>query len=308
MPSALRVAYEVIAPILITAGLGFWVGRVFAPDPRTLSRIAIYLFIPAIVFRSSANSSLQPEEIGQIVLFVVVLYVILALIVTLIAKTQRHLGPALQSAFVLSALMGNSGNYGLSFVEFAFGADGLSIAVMVLIMTSTMANTLGIYVASAGAASVRQGLLNIVRVPLPYAILLGFVVKFGNIALPLPVERSVDLLSQAAVPMMITLLGLQMARIANLSELQSLYRSLAVVSAVRLLIPPVIILLLTALMGITGLTRDVLLVQLSTPTAVYGTLLATEFGSDARFVTAAIFVTTLASLVTLSIIMTLFVV
>lgn len=308
MPSALRVAYEVILPILITAGLGFLVGRVFAPDPRTLSRVAIYLFLPAIVFSSSANSSLQPGQIGQIIVFVVALYVVLTTVVMLLSRTQRHLGPALQSAFILSALMGNSGNYGLSFVEFAFGADGLSIAVMVLIMTSIMSNTLGIYVASSGTASVRQGLFNIIKVPMPYAILLGFIVKFGNITLPLPVERSVGLLSQAAVPMMITLLGVQMARIASLSEVRSLYKPVMLASATRLLLPPVIILALTGLMGITGLTRDVLLVQLSTPTAVYGTLLATEFGSDARFVTAAIFVTTLASLVTLSIIMALFVV
>ena len=308
MSSALHVAYEVILPILITAGLGFVVGRAFSPDPRTLSRIAIYLFLPAIVFRNSANSSLQPGEIGQIVLFVTVLYVTLAILMTLVAKTQRHLGAALQGAFVLSTLMGNSGNYGLSFVEFAFGPEGTSIAVMVLTTTAILSNTIGIYVASAGTASVRQGLMNVIKVPVPYAIVLGFIVKFGNIGLPLPVERSVDLLSQAAVPIMITLLGIQMSRIVNLRDLRKLYGTLALASVMRLVVPPVIILVLTGLMGITGLTRDVLLVQLSTPTAVYGTLLATEFGSDARFVTAAVFVTTLASLVTLSIIMALFVV
>lgn len=308
MSSALHVAWEVVTPILITAGLGFWVGRMFNPDPRALSRIAIYLFLPAIVFRSSANSSLQPGEIGQIIVFVILLFAIMMVIVSLLARTQRHLEPTVQSAFMLSALLANGGNFGLSFVEFAFGPEALSIAIMVLIMSSVMSNTVGIYVASAGTASIRQGLLNIFKVPMPYAIVLGFIVKFGHITLPLPIERPIALLSQAAVPMMITLLGIQMARIISLTEIRSLYSALALASITRLLVPPAIILLLTGLMGITGLTRNVLLVQLSTPTAVYATLLATEFGSDARFVTATIFVTTLASLITLSIIMALFII
>jgi predicted permease len=76
----------------------------------------------------------------------------------------------------------------------------------------------------------------------------------------------------------------------------------------RLVVAPFIILGLLTLLGITGLMRNVILVQLSTPTAVYATLLATEFGSDAQFTTSVIFITTIASLLSLSIIMALVVV
>jgi malate permease and related proteins len=307
MQIALQVAYDVIVPILLAAGLGFWFARRFDPDPRTLSRIAIYLFSPALVFQASANSTLQPGEIGQILVFVALLFVVIALLGHVLASTQRALNPATQSAFILSVLMANSGNYGLSFVEFTFGQEGLQIAVLVVVMTSIMSNTLGIYLASAGTASVRQGIINVLKVPMPYATALGFLVKFAGIELPLPVMRSVDLLSQAAVPIMIVLLGVQLAQISLRGEFRALSGSLALASATRLLVAPLVIILLTALMGISGLTRSVLIVQLSTPTAVYATLLATEFGSNAQFVTASVLVTTLASLLSLSIITALFV-
>jgi predicted permease len=77
-------------------------------------------------------------------------------------------------------------------------------------MTSLMANTLGIYIASSGTASVKQGIINIFSVPMVYAAALGFVVNFGHLTLPLPITRSVDLMGQAAVPLFIVLLGVQL--------------------------------------------------------------------------------------------------
>ena len=303
MSTILRVAYEVIAPILISALFGFIIGRRFQSDPKTLSRIAIYLFLPALAFTGSANTNLQPGEIGQIFVLIALYFSIMAGIVSLLARTQRNAGPMVQSAFMLSALLANTGNYGLPFVEFAFGSDALAIAVIVFTINSIANNTLGIYVASSGKASIREGIRNVLSVPVPYAILLGFMVKFGGIEVPLPLGRSITLLSQASVPIMVTLLGIQLSRIVDFSEFKSIYSTLALASAARLLLSPLLVLLLVTLLGITGLTRNVLLVQLSAPTAVVATLLATEFGSDARFVTAVIFITTLASLVTLSIIM-----
>lgn len=307
MSAALQVAYEVIAPILLIAGLGYWFGRKHRPDARTLSRIAIYLFSPALVFQSSANSTLNPAEIGQILIFVILLFLVLAVAAVLLAHTQPGLKPATRSAFILSIMIANSGNYGLSFVEFAFGQPGLQIAVLVVVMTSIMTNTMGIYIASSGTASIRQGLLNILKVPMPYATALGFLVKFGGIDLPLPLVRAVDVLSAAAVPVMLTMLGIQLARISLRDGLRSMFGPLLLASAGRLLLAPVIIVLLAALLGISGLTRSVLIVQLSGPTAVFATLLATEFGSDAPFVTATIFITTVFSLLSLSVIMALLV-
>ena len=307
MAIALQVAYDVILPIFIVAALGFWFGRRFHPDPHSLSRTAIYLFSPALVFQSTANSTLQAGEIGQILVFVTILFTLIAIMAYLLARTQHRLQAATQSAFVLSVLLSNSGNFGLSFVEFAFGQAGMQIAVLVVVMNSIMSNTLGIYIASAGTASMREGIINILKVPIIYATILGLIVKFGGIELPVPLTRSVGLLSQTAVPIMIVLLGIQLSRISFKGEFRAISQALALASMARLLIVPVIILGITAFMSIQGLTRNVLLLQLSTPTAVYATLLATEFGSDAQFVTINVLVSTVASLLTPSLLMALFV-
>jgi predicted permease len=59
------------------------------------------------------------------------------------------------------------------------------------------------------------------------------------------------------------------------------------------------------LLGLSGLARQVSIIEASMPTAVTTGVLATEFGSDTEFTTAVILVSTLASIVTLSVLLTL---
>jgi len=58
-------------------------------------------------------------------------------------------------------------------------------------------------------------------------------------------------------------------------------------------------------LGITGLTRQVILTESAMPTAVISGVLAAEFGADTEFVTATILVSTLLSIVTLSVLLAL---
>jgi predicted permease len=76
-------------------------------------------------------------------------------------------------------------------------------------------------------------------------------------------------------------------------------------SGIRLLAAPLIALALALALGVSGLTRQVSIVQSAMPTAVFSGVLATEFGNDSDFVTAVILVSTLLSILTLSVLLSL---
>jgi predicted permease len=230
--------------------------------------------------------------------------VLLSLTMALIGWGQaRALGfdRKLESAMMLSVMMINAGNYGLALNNFAFGAAGLQRAIIFYIGSSLINNTLGVFLASRGTASIGRSLLNTLLVPLPYATILGLVLNFGQFSLPLPVDRAVSLLGQAAVPTMLTILGLQLSR----TSLRGKSKPLFLATTTRLVVAPVIAFGLVALLGMSGLTRQVSIVQSSMPTAVVTTIIATEFGSDPEFTSAVILISTLASVVSLSILLTL---
>ena len=310
MSEFFQVALDVIMPIFFVAALGFWFGRQFKPDPHTLSRLAFYIFFPPLVFQGVARSDMPPEAIGRLMLLVFLVFISLACIAWLLSRSQTTLSPITRSAFILSSMMGNTGNYGLPFVAFAFseyGDQAVQISVIVFVTATLINQTLGIYIASSGTATMAQGIRNVLSVPVPYAAALGLVVNLAHIAMPLPLNRALDLMAQAAMPLMLVLLGVQLSRISVQEHLRPLLRPLTMSAGTRLLVAPAVFMILAPILNVSGLPRNVALVQLSMPTAVTAALLATEFDSDAQYVSAAILISTLTSLLTLSAIMTLFV-
>jgi hypothetical protein len=92
----------------------------------------------------------------------------------------------------------NSGNYGLSLNQFAFGDEALAWASIFYIAGTMLTNSLGVYVATVGKASPIRALLGLARVPSMYAVPLALVVRGAGIELPYALARPVELLAAAA--------------------------------------------------------------------------------------------------------------
>lgn len=298
--SFLNTVTHILLPIFLVVGLGILVERRLAIDPRTLSRAVVYLFSPCLVLGSIAESDLQADEMGLIIAMAVASSALMALIAWASAHILRF-DHKLTSAFMLSVVLINAGNYGLPLNEFAFGAGGLQRAVVYFVVTALTANTLGVYLASRGKASARRSLLNVFTVPLPYAALLGLVLNLTPFELPQPIDRAIDVLGQGAVPCMLLILGLQLSR----SSLKGRIGPVLLATAARLVVAPAVAIALAALLGMTGLARKVSIVEASMPTAVLAGVLAIEFGADAEFVTTVTLVSTLSSVASLGILLTL---
>jgi predicted permease len=289
-----------ILPIFMVVGVTVAVDRVVKPDPRGLSQLVIYLFSPFLVLNGIATTELKGGEVGQIVGFAIVLCLIMA---GLSWGTARLAGfdRKLESAFMLTVVLLNAGNFGIPLNRFAFGAAGEQRAVIFFVGTVLVSNTVGVFLASRGDVSTRRALLNVLTVPLPYAALLGLMLNMGDLTMPKPMGRAVGFLAQAANPAMLTVLGLQLSRASVTAQA----RPITMACGLRLIVSPVIAVLLTVVFGLSGLTRQVAIVQAGMPSAVMGGVLATEFGSDARYVTSTILISTLASMVTLSVVLSL---
>ncbi len=204
------------------------------------------------------------------------------------------------SAFSLSTIMMNTGNYGLPLVLFAFGKEGLAYGVIVLVLFTFPLGTLAIYIASRGQASIRESLLEIFKIPLFHAVVLASIWRYFQLPMPPVLLKSIDLVGQAAIPGLLMLLGMQLSRTsirggALLPVLSS--------SGLRLILSPLVAIALCALLGIQGLPRNVLILQTSTPSAIIPLLYAINYDTHPEIVAATIFVSTLLSGVTLTLVL-----
>lgn len=301
MIALLGIMFDVIAPIFLVVGAGVIIGRRLRPDPRAISSLLIYLFIPALAFDGIAHTDLRGDEIIGIAGVATGIAFLMALIGLGLARFLRF-DRRLESAFLISIIMMNAANYGIPLNRFAFGEPGAERAIIYYVMSVVLGAMLGIFFASRGAASVRVALGNVLRVPITYAAVLGLVANVTDVSLPLPLARAVGIMAEGAVPGMLILLGLQLARTSP-AVIRGRWGPILLACGMRLVAGPLLALPLAAGFGLTGVTFQVAVVESSMPTAVMANALATEFGSDAEFTSAVTLISTLLSVITLSVLL-----
>ena len=294
----LQILFNTIAPIFLIISVAYLVSRKFPIDPRTLSRLSIYIFAPALVLSSIARSQMGAAEIGAIVLGAALVCALMGLIGNGLARLLR-LERKLASTFTLTVLIMNAVNFGYPFITFAFGEVGLETAVLYGVGLSLAANTLGIYVASRGSQPVWRSLRNVFLTPLPYALLLGVVLSMTAAKLPLPLMRATNLLADATVPVALIILGLQLGTASVNGRIGPIFAA----SGTRLILGPLVGLLIASGLGLQGISRQVFVLESSMPAGVFSGVLATEYGGDAEFATATILVSTVLSAFTLGVIL-----
>lgn len=295
-----RILLENILPAFAVIGVGVFADRVLGVDKQGLSRLAIYVLAPCLVFDAISGSMVEGDQFGRLVAHLVLLTVAMCVISILVARLLRW-SPKQLNALVLSAAFLNSGNLGLSVVLFSFGEAGLEYAAVFFVMSNLMCNSLAAFFAARGAHDGNgwRALGQAARLPGAYAFVLAMIMRWMGVMVPPVLAKPVGLLGQASVPVMLLLLGMQLSR----TKLTTRYGEVAVGVVLRLGVGTLVALGLAPVVGLQGLPRAVAVVQGSMPTAVTSSLLAITFDADADYVTSVVFVTTLLSSVSLSLLL-----
>jgi len=295
------ILYNNIVPIFIVIGLGYILERRLKIEIKSVSRTIFYALTPCLVFSSLVKSTVSGGEFWRIASFEILATLVVALVAWGVARALRF-DRAMESAFLLATLFVNSGNYGLSVNQLAFGDEALARAIIYFVVSSLLINTSGVYLASRGKANAFDALLNVFKVPIVYAVFLAVFVNLINLDVTgSPVFKAVEMVGKGAVPLMLLLLGMQLAK----TPLAQGMRTAGLAAFIRLAVAPIIAFSLAKLLGLTGPTLQACIVEASMPTAVTTAVLAIEFDARPEFVTSAIFLSTLASPITLTLIIAL---
>jgi predicted permease len=290
------VLYNNIVPVFIIIGLGYILERRLKIEIKSVSRTIFYALTPCLVFSSLVKSTVSGGEFWHIASFEILITLVVALVAWGVARALRF-DRATGSAFLLTILFVNAGNYGLSVNQLAFGDEALARAVIYFVVSSLLINTLGVYLASWGKARAGDALANVFKVPIVYAVFLAVFVKLINLNVTgSPVFKAVETVGRGAVPLMLLLLGMQLAR----TSLAQGMKMASLAAFIRLAVAPVIAFSLANLLSLAGPTLQACVVESSMPTAVTTTVLAIEFDAKPEFVTSVVFLSTLISPVTLT--------
>lgn len=284
-----------LLPVFLIASSGFLIGKYLQVNPRSLSQVIFYIFSPCLIFKLITDNQLGDGDILRMMGFTVLITTVIGLITLglgLALKLQR----GLLAAVMLTAMFNNSGNLGLSINLFAFGETALAHASLFFVTMAMLNYTVGVVIASMGSSGFLKSMSGLLRLPILYALGLAFIFVRFRWELPLPLDRTVTLLGNAAVPCMLVLLGLQLYKV----QWNGNTRALSLTNAMRLLAAPLLALAFSQVFGLEGPARQAGVLEAAMPTAVLTTVIATEYDVEPAFVTTAVFVSTLLSPFTLT--------
>ena len=284
-----------LLPIFVIAAIGFALARWLKASATTLTHVVFYALLPCFSFRMLMTSAKIGRDLGLMVLLAVLVVVVMAILGAVMTHLLR-LSRTESSAFLLVVMFSNGGNYGLPVVSFAFGPEALAYGTVFFLTGSVLTNTVGAFLAASGRRSVRSALKSILRIPALYGIAAAVLTLSAGIDPPAALLRPITMLSEAALPLMILVLGMQLER-ASVPRRPGLVFAAVGLSLVA---APIAALALTSWLGVDGPARQAVVVLSSMPVAVATTILALEFDTAPDFVTSAVFLSTVLSPLTLA--------
>lgn len=289
------VLISAVLPVALVALAGVWVGRTFPLDLKTLARLNIYVLLPALVLTGLYGNTLALGSALGIVAGFLLNSIVLYLLAIALGKGFK-LPLDTRKSLVATTLLANSGNIGLPFILFALGEAGLARAIVYLVASSISTAIAGPLILKGEGIS--AGVKVTLNLPVFWATLMGLALQAFAWSVPLAVDRALALLSDAAIPVALLTLGIQLART------QLVFGRYELLSAgLRLLVSPLSAYGIGRLLGLAGLDLAVLVMQAAMPVAVNTLIWVTELGGDTVRVAKTIVLSTVLSFASLPLVL-----
>ncbi len=306
MYSLVRTFADVLAPVFLLVLLGYVVSSRLHLESRTLSRFSYYVLTPAFVFHVMSTARIDADLAARMTGYIVVVHSLCALLGFVVARLLRRSAP-MTAAYVMIAVFGNVGNFGLPIVQFRYPNEPYVLAIATVYFLAILIIAFAICVAAAnwGRGGRMRAILAVARTPallaVPPALVANLLTLKTGVAVPPMLARPVELLAAAMIPVMVVSLGCQLAH----EGIPRPSFDMVAANSVRLIGGPVLALALAVPFGITGIERHVGVLQASMPAAVLVSIIASEHDILPAFVTTSVLLSTLLSSLTLALVLTL---
>ncbi len=270
--------------------MGFAFSKYKKIDLKSVNELVIYVTTPCLIVSSLSRFPVDLNIAGQI--FIITASIILASMV--IGLFVIRLLKLKYEVFLPPLLFANTGNMGLPLCLFAFGTLGFNIGILCMVSMTVIHYTLGILILSSYKKP-----LEVFRLPLIYATIIGLVISAVEYEIPITIGRSIELLGDISIPAMMFALGYKLSEL----KLTKIWLSF-LFGSMRIFLGFFLGIFFVRLFRLEGISAMVMILQSSMPPAVFNFVLAEKYKKDSETVASIIMAGTIISLITIPLILT----
>lgn len=280
----------VVTPVFLIALGGYIWARTRQPfDHVLITRLVTLIGAPSLVFSTLTGMTLSLDAIARVGAAALACLFAAGAVG---AATLRLAGMPLR-VYLPALTFPNVGNIGLPVCLFAFGREGMALAMVYFAVTTLAQFTLGPAIAAG-----RINIKSLLKVPFIHAVIAAGAVLALGLAVPQWLSNTLNLLSGITIPLMLMSLGVALAELRAAH-----FGRAAALSAMRIGLGVACGFAAAAAFGLDGASRGVVVIESSMPAAVFNYLFARMHGNRPDEVAGIILVSTLMAVVTLPLIL-----
>lgn len=302
-----------LAPLVLLIVLGGvlakyeFLGHQFMAD---LNKLAFWIALPALLF-TSANHATEPGSqtwtLIALLFGATILITLIAWGVSYLLKMPDHT----RGTLAQSAMRGNLAYIGIPVLAYSFSTlpgkgDNKAMATAVIVMVLLMAfyNVMAVIVLqlshhSAQGADWRKVGKSVVTNPLLVAGILGLIVPLVNVTLPEFVQRALEALGAAAVPIALMCIGGSLAT----TSLKGRVSWVAAAALLKVGLLPFLVFWVSRWVGLKHDELRIAVVLSCCPTAAASFIMAKQMGGDAALASGSIALSTVLSAGSLAVVL-----
>lgn len=255
---------------------------------KSLVIISIYFLQPMLSFWGLSTKSIDATLIQTPLIYMGIS--ILCIIVSFILAKSFFTDPKERSIVTISSVIGNTGNLGIPVGIALFGHESIIYTSLINVSNIFLIYTIGVYFYSRGQFSIKESILNIVKLPLIWFALLALILNLFQIQVHPSIFKSLEMGAYAAMVLQLMIFGMFLYSV----KLKTLNLKLLFnVGIIKFIIIPTIAITALNVLNLDTFLVGVIMLELLVPLAVTNVNLASLYNCKPVDVTALVFLTSL---------------
>ncbi len=253
---------------------------------KTITLLSVYFLQIFLTFWG-----LLKRPIDETLLFAPALYLgitLFVLLVTLPLVRSLFTDPKERSIATVAALIGNTGNLGIPLGIAFFGEESIPYTTVINLVNVFIVYTVGVYYYSRGSFSIRDSLMNILKLPILWAAMIAIGLNLYGYQPSGTVENILMMGAYASMTMQLVLFGIYLYDV----KLRAMNRVLiGWVTSVKFLVVPLATFGVLMFVEMDPMIKGILFMELIMPLAVANVNLGSLYDCKPRDITALVFIT-----------------
>ncbi|MDD5053297.1 MAG: AEC family transporter [Sulfuricurvum sp.] len=260
-------------------------------DDRTITLLSVYFLQIFLTFWGLLKRPIDTELLFAPALYLGISLLALLLMIPL-AKIFFH-DPKKRSIATVAALIGNTGNLGIPLGIALFGEQSVPYLTLINLVNVFVVYTIGVFYYSRGEFSVKESLMNIIKLPVLWAAMIAIALNLIGYHPSPAIDKTLMMGAYASMTMQLVLFGIYLYGI-KLGEVN--LRLTVWVNGTKFLLIPLLAFGVLQYVDMDATIKGILFLELIVPLAVANVNLASLYNCSPRTVTVEVFTTSVVFL------------